>query len=530
MFNLLICLSAGVGVGSSVSFLAHYLLKRQKLNQTKQKAQHIVQLAKESIDREWEQALNRVEEYKIACSKNLEQEIENLSLKKHTLQTETEHLAQQKEDNFRGFKKQSAIFVQDLNSLLKDQVKKENQLKTIKKELDSTREQVLVVLEKKAKIGKEILKQEEKKQWTLQIKEQMLQETKDQEEHFKHSVNQQAEFLLQLALSRFQQAYCPQRGIENITFASLRAMERAFGGPDFKALKWVEKECGVDIKINDKDFNVSVLGIDPVRRELGRMVLQKVKSYSRIKIDNVKSITQTCKKDLFSKIKNDGQRICRTLNLYGIKPEVKNMMGALRYRYSFAQNQHFHCQEVAWLCGLLSAEMGMPVEVARRAGMLHDIGKAMDHSKEGGHAVIGADFIKQHGESEEVVQAVRAHHHDVVPDNPLDFLVISADALSGARPGARRSTVDSYNQKVMTLEKIGRSFEGVKDTYIMSAGREIRVIVDSYKIDDTKALELSKKIAEKIEEDCSYPGLIKVTVVRTVIKNAHIQSRHRRLA
>jgi len=154
---------------------------------------------------------------------------------------------------------------------------------------------------------------------------------------------------------------------------------------------------------------------------------------------------------------------------------------------------------------------------------LHDIGKAMDHSKEGGHATIGAEFIEKHGENKQVVYAVKAHHHDVSPKQPLDFLVISADALSGARPGARRSTVDSYNQKVLTLEKIGKSFKGVKDTYIMSAGREIRVIVDSQQIDDTKALDLSKKIARKIEEECSYPGLIKVTVVRTVTKNIDIQ-------
>jgi ribonuclease Y len=198
------------------------------------------------------------------------------------------------------------------------------------------------------------------------------------------------------------------------------------------------------------------------------------------------------------------------------------MMGALRYRYSFAQNQHFHCQEVGWLCGLLGVELGVSLLPARRAGMLHDIGKAMDHSKEGGHAVIGADFIEKHGEQASVVHAVKAHHYDVTPDQPLDFLVIAADALSGARPGARRSTVDSYNQKVLTLEKIGNSFKGVKETYIMSAGREVRVIVNSQKIDDEKALELSKKIAGKIEEECSYPGLIKVTVVRQVTKSVNI--------
>ena len=155
------------------------------------------------------------------------------------------------------------------------------------------------------------------------------------------------------------------------------------------------------------------------------------------------------------------------------------------------------------------------------------LGKPWITQKKAGTLLFGADFIEKQGEAESVVHAVRAHHNEVSPEHPLDFLVIAADALSGARPGARRSTMDSYNQKVLTLEKIGKSFKGVKDTYIMSAGREIRVIVDSQKINDIKALELSKEIAGKIEEECSYPGLIKVTVVRTVTQNTHIQNRQK---
>lgn len=295
-------------------------------------------------------------------------------------------------------------------------------------------------------------------------------------------------------------------------------------GPDFSKMKILEKECGVDMKVSDLEPNISILGIDPVRRELGRASLQKIAKRKQIKENEIKNLVQKTKRELFQQIKSDGQKICRELKLEDMKREIKNMMGSLRYRYSFAQNQYFHCQEVGWLCGLLNTELGEESSPARRAGMLHDIGKAMDHSKEGGHAVIGADFIEKYGEKPSIVYAVKAHHHDVTPENTLDFLVISADALSGARPGARRSTVDSYNQKVLTLEKIGKSFKGVKDTYIMSAGREIRVIVDSKKIDDLKALELSKKIAGKIEEECSYPGLIKVTVVRQVTKSVNVQS------
>ena len=197
-----------------------------------------------------------------------------------------------------------------------------------------------------------------------------------------------------------------------------------------------------------------------------------------------------------------------------MSPEVKNMMGALRYRYSFAQNQHFHCEEVGWLCGLLSSEMELSLKKGQRTGMFHDIGKAMDHSIDGSHAVIGADFLSQYDENPDVIYAVRAHHHDVAPSSPLDYLVIVADSISGSRPGARRFTEDSYNQKIASLEKILQSFDHIEDFYIMNAGREIRVIVNPENISDEGVIGLSQKIVKEVEKECSYPGLIKVTVVR----------------
>jgi ribonucrease Y len=194
------------------------------------------------------------------------------------------------------------------------------------------------------------------------------------------------------------------------------------------------------------------------------------------------------------------------------------MMGSLRFRYSFTQNQYFHCGEVGWLAGLLAAELrGVDIKKARRSGMLHDLGKAMDHELEGGHAVIGADFIQKRNEAADVVHAVKAHHYDEQPSSDMAFLVIAADAISGARPGARRSTVESYNQKVTELEAIARSFDGVTDCYILSGGREVRVMVNSKKIDDTKALRLSHDIAERIENECNYPGQIKVVIVRETL-------------
>ena len=244
------------------------------------------------------------------------------------------------------------------------------------------------------------------------------------------------------------------------------------------------------------------------------MVLKKLFKKQKLDSTIIKNIIKNSKKDLFFKIKKDGKAICKKIKLKNVAPEVQNMMGALRYRYSFAQNQYFHCEEVGWLCCLLSAELGENTERAKRAGLFHDIGKAMDHAIDRGHALIGGDFISKYGEKEDVVHAVKAHHHDEPPETILAYLVISADAISGSRPGARHFTEDSYNQKMANLERIIDSFENIEDAYIMNAGREMRVIVNNKKVSDNDALNLSKQIARKIEAECSYPGLIKVTVVR----------------
>lgn len=335
----------------------------------------------------------------------------------------------------------------------------------------------------------------------------------DIEQEAQMNAERDAKKVINLALNRFARPYCSERGIGNVNFESIDHKNRVFG-PDNKFVDKIEKLCGVDVVYNETYQSATVMGFDPVRRELGRLVLEasaKERNINEVAIDR---IYERCKKDLFKKILTDGNRVASELRIPDMKEDVRNMLGALRYRYSFAQNQHFHVAEVGWLCGLMSVELNLPIQDGRRAGLLHDIGKAMDHSKEGGHAVIGAEFIETHGEKPEIVHAVRAHHYDEAPASDLAFLTIAADALSGARPGARRSTADSYTQKMADLEKIGTGFPGVTATYILSAGREVRVIVDGNRIDDQKALSLSKDIAQKIEDELNYPGMIKVTVVR----------------
>jgi len=322
-----------------------------------------------------------------------------------------------------------------------------------------------------------------------------------------------AKEILAKVLNRFPREACTERGIGMIELSDSAAQQRLFG-KERANIKKLEELCGVDIELNDNAY-LQTSGFDPVRRELSTRCLERMIEERNLSPQIVERIYESCKRDLFKKIELDGRKLTGELGQHDLHPEIKNMLGCLRYRYSFSQNQFFHVGEVGWLCGLLASELGsVKIADAKRSGLLHDIGKAMDHSIDGGHAVIGADFIKKLGEKEHIVHAVRAHHYEEQPSTDLAFLVIAADAISGARPGARRSTVNNYNQKIEALSTIADDFSGVLRTLVFNAGREVRVIVDSQKVSDQASLGLCRDIATKIENECSYPGQIKVVVVR----------------
>ncbi len=339
----------------------------------------------------------------------------------------------------------------------------------------------------------------------------------ENEEDAKEHAEGKAKKILSLIIDRFARPYCPERGIGSVNFPDTH-IRKLFCDPKGLNIKAVQDSCGCDIIVEEGMDMVGVAGFDPVRRELTRRTLERIfKEKKNINPDFIKRIAENQKKELFKNIKHDGDSMAKELRLEGLHPEVRQMMGSLRYRYSFTQNQYFHCGEVGWLAGLMASELRIDIKRARRVGMLHDIGKSMDHVQEGGHAMIGADFIAARNEIAEVVHAVRAHHFDEQPTTDHAFLVIAADAVSGARPGARRSTIESYNQKVSELQDIARSFPGVTDCFVLSGGRECRILVNGRKVDDTQALDLSKKIAARIEEECNYPGQIKVVVVRETV-------------
>lgn len=513
--SFLILTLQGIVFGLFLAFVWDYFERKYLLQKTKSEGDLLIQEAQEKSETLLDSVKSQIEGKKHQFLQEFQPEKDSLQKKIQNLQSSVDKKTYKTNFKHENLDRNKKILNNNLSKVQKEISKFKQSAEAMEKNLKAQTTQLAEKIIKHFSIDTSKLKEEFKKN----MEKKWLEEAKAKQEAYEKdklkSLQKDTLFNLNLALNRFDKKYCHKRTIEPVFFTSPKIMNKVVGN-DQENIVTLEKECGVDMLVNKEDRQVQIFGIDPVRRELGRLSLIQLIHKNSVNIKVIKDVVKKCKKNLFETIKKDGHNICKTLRLKHISPEIKNMMGALQYRYSFAQNQYHHCEEVGWLCGLLSSELSLSKNDGKRSGMFHDIGKAMDHSIEGSHAVIGADFLSKHGEEKEhVLHAVRAHHHDESPSTPLAYLVIAADAISGSRPGARRFTEDSYTKKLATLEQIIDSFKNViQDAYIMSAGREMRVIVDHKKITDQDALDLSKKIAKEIEKECSYPGLIKVTVVR----------------
>jgi ribonuclease Y len=285
-------------------------------------------------------------------------------------------------------------------------------------------------------------------------------------------------------------------------------------GREGRNIRALEMATGVDIIVDDTPEAVILSSFDPIRRELARLSIQKLVTDGRIHPARIEDIVESVKNDLEQKIKQEGESAVLELKVRDIHPELIKLLGKLKYRTSYGQNVLQHSKEVAMLAAMMAREIGSDVNVALRAGLLHDIGKAVDKDVEGTHTELSVELTKKYGETDKVVQAIASHHRDVDFPSIEAVLVQSADTLSAARPGARRELLETYIQRLEKLEEIAASFEGVSKAFALQAGREIRIIVESQKISDDRAALIAKEIATRIKNELDYPGQIKVTVIR----------------
>ena len=320
----------------------------------------------------------------------------------------------------------------------------------------------------------------------------------------------------ELLVAAMQRHAADQAGETSVTVVPLPSddMKGRIIGREGRNIRALESATGVDLIIDDTPEAVVLSGFDPVRREVARMTLEKLFSDGRIHPARIEETVARSRADIALRIKEEGEKACFEVGVQGAHPELVKLLGTLRFRQSYGQNVLTHTVEVAHLAGMIAAEIGADEQEAKEAALYHDVGRAVDHTVEGSHAVIGAEILQRLGRPPGVVHAVRAHHYDEEPRGVTAFVLLAADAISAARPGARRETLASYIKRLERLEEIAEEFEGVERAFAIQAGREVRVMVTPGKVDDDTATVMARKIAQRIEGELSYPGQIRVTVLR----------------
>src|SRR5512137_46232 len=333
------------------------------------------------------------------------------------------------------------------------------------------------------------------------------------ENETREAAQRKAQEILGLAIKRYAGDYVAEKTV-SVESLPNEEMKGRIIGREGRNIRAIEAATGIDVIIDDTPEAVILSGFNPVRREVAKIALERLIDDGRIHPARIEEMVDKVNKEIEAGIKEAGEQAAFDLGVHGMDPEIIKLVGRLKYRTSFAQNVFLHSIEVGFLCGVMASELGLNVKQAKRAGLLHDIGKAVDHEVEGPHALIGAELAKKYNESPQVIHAIAAHHEEVAPESVLAVLVQAADMLSGARPGARQEMLESYVKRLDDLEKIATSFAGVTKSYAIQAGREIRIMVEGKIVGDDQSFVLCRDIAKKIEKDLTYPGQIKVTVIR----------------
>ena len=440
---------------------------------------------------------------------------------------EHEEEAQSKRNKLQAFEKQIISREENVDRKLDLLNKKETALRTIQSELDEAkrkftdREQELARmideqtarLERITGIGREEAKKNLYDNLIEAAKADASLMVKEIRDRAREDARRDAQKIVVQAIQRTATDHTVETTVSVLNLESDELKGRIIGR-EGRNIRAFEAATGVDVIVDDTPEAVILSGFDPFRREVARVALERLIADGRIHPARIEEVVEKVRNELDEESKRVGENTILELGLHGAHAEIIKHVGRMKYRSSYGQNLLQHSIEVAFLTGIMAGELGMDVTLAKRAGLLHDIGKTVDKSVEGPHALIGHDLCKKFSEHPIVYNAVGSHHEDIPMEHPIAVLVQSADSISGARPGARRESVEGYVKRLETLEHLAKSFEGVVNTYAIQAGREIRVIVNHERLDDARAEQLSSDIAKKIQDEMEYPGQIKVTVIR----------------
>ncbi len=498
-------LLAGLGLG----FLIRKKMAEKKLHSAELQSRSLLEESKKKIENLKKEAELEIRDHKFQAKTYMEEELKNrkqdiLELEKRILHKET------------NLEKKIEMFdsrEQDLSRRFHQLETREQETKKSGEKYQEMIAEEKVVLEKVAGLSAEEAKKKISETVFEEGRMDAAKKIKLYEEEIKNEADKKARRIITQAMERMSGEYVAERSITVVNLPSDEMKGRIIGR-EGRNIRTIEQMTGVDLIVDDTPNAVVLSSYNPVRREIARVVLEGLIQDGRIHPTRIEEMVEKVTRDIEQQVKEAGEAAAFELGIHGIHPELIRLLGMLKFRTSYAQNVLTHSMEVGFLCGNMAAELKMNEKLARRAGFMHDIGKAVSHEVEGSHAIIGADLAKKYGEDPRVVHAIAAHHEDVPQETALAHLVDAADALSGARPGARSEVLESYVKRVEDLEKIATSFKGVGKAYAIQAGREMRVLVENETITDEQAGMLCRDIARKIEDELTYPGQIKVTVIR----------------
>ncbi len=511
--EILVAAVVGLIIGAVGFFIVKRIQEQNTRKTAKAEADRIIQKAKSEATKIKRDSETSAKDFENRARKNAEQDIQKQKNQMKQKESQLERKLKEVDDSLKqkmdDLARQQAQMRQKEDRLRNT----ENRIRDLETKAESTADELKRKLEQTSQMSIEDAKREFFASLEDEAKKQAVKRVQAIQEEAEKEADKNARKILSVALSRFASEYTTERTVSVLALPS-DEMKGKIIGREGRNIRTLEAHCGVDLIVDDTPEAVVISGFDPVRRELAKRTIEKLMEDGRVHPARIEEVAEKQRQELMKSMKEDGDKVLVELGLSQMHPELLKLLGSLKFRMSHAQNVLNHSLEVAYLSGLIASEMGMNVKIAQRAGLLHDIGKAIDHTNEGSHAIVGAEWAKKYGESDEIVHAIRAHHEEEKPQTALAWIVVAANILSNSRPGARRPQMDSFIRRLEDIESVGNSFDGVLKTYALQAGRDVRVFVESNKVTDDQTVMLSRDIVRKIEREMPQLQQLKLTVVR----------------
>lgn len=506
-------LFVGLGLGIGAFFLYRNMLDEKKRNEAKKEANRIINKAKSQAARIDKESKSKAKDFENRARRNAESDIKK---QKQRLQSQEQSFKDKEgrlEKEYRDKEEKLQQKMRELDGQSEELKILEGRIQDNEGKLLNQIEELSQKLESVAGYTKDQAKEELMAALTKDAKEEAATMIQEIESSARKEAGQKAKYALAVAVSRYASEVATEKTTSSIPLSG-EEMKGKIIGREGRNIRALEAACGVDLIIDETPESVIISSFDSVRREVARLSLKKLMEDGRVHPGRIEEVVSKVKSELFESMKEDGEKACFDLGVHGLHPKLIHLIGELKFRHAESQNLLAHSQEVAHIAGLIAAEIGADVNKAKRAGLLHAVGRALDHSHLGSYARAGADFIKKHGEKGDVCHAVLAHNGDDEPQSALAHIVQAAHNLARSRPGADRSMIENFIKRLSDLESVANSFDGVSRTFAIQSGKEIRVLVDSGKVTDEQSQMLSRDIARKIEKELSYSGQVKVNVLR----------------